>query len=106
MLAVVLVANRDAIAEKFVGALPFAAKLAVGNFLGVPFEDADPRELLLEEVNDGCLLESLGGDLVLVLRCLALGTCSSPYAPVPPKHAVSGSSLSISTSNGTPAGFR
>ena len=52
LLAVELVANHDAIAEKFVGALPFAAKLAVGNFLGVPFEDADPRELLLEEVND------------------------------------------------------
>ena len=98
--------HRDEMAENVDDVLLVASKLTVGNSLGVPFEGVHPRELLLEESTDGSLLVSLVGDLAPEGHRLILGSHSSPYAPIASKTAVSGSSLSISTSKGTPAGFR
>lgn len=99
----------EVIADNGDDALSPVARLAVGKVLSSSLVDvALPNELLLDDTNEGRLEDSLELDrddrfLDVVER--PFGNQSSLYAPIPTQDPVSDSSLSISTSNGTPAGF-
>ena len=89
-------------------ALPLVARLAVGKVLISSLVDATPLELLLDEINEGGLGDSLELDRcgrVLGVVERSFGNQPSSYVPIPPQYSALDSSLSISTSNGTPAGF-
>ena len=114
---VALIAMMEVIADNGGDALPVVARLAVGKVLVSSLVDAPPVELLLDAIDEGSLddsleLEGLGDSLELARCCRVLGVVKRSFGnqpssnvPIPPQYSASDSSLSISMSNGTPAGF-
>ena len=84
--------------------MPVVGKVLASTLLGVVLSG----ELLLDDASEGCLGDSLDVDRNVRFLDVAerlFGNQSSLYAPISTQDPVSDSSLSISTSYGTPAGF-